>query len=156
MTRNHLVISLLTACLSTLLPAALSSAQAAETKPKAPTTATPAETTVYGSQLMTDKERTELRARMWAAQTDEERNRIQAEHHEAMKKRAQERGVTLADMPPSMPAGQKHHGGGMGPGGGMGAGKGMGACGASAPSCPASGPCTDAGQHCGKGSMKKH
>lgn len=155
MTRNQLAIGLLTACLSALLPATLISVQAAETKAKAPTAAAPAETTVYGSQLMTDKERTELRARMWAAQTDEERNRIQADHHEAMKKRAQERGVTLADMPPSMPAGQKHRGGGMGPSGGMGAGKGMGACGASAPSCPATGSCTDAGQHCGKGQMNK-
>jgi hypothetical protein len=70
---------------------------------------------VYGSQLMTQQERTAYRARMRAAKTQEERERIRAEHHEQMKARAKERGVTLPDEPPA-------RGGGMGPGGGMGGG----------------------------------
>jgi len=62
--------------------------------------------------LMTDKEHTLLRARLWAAQTDAERERIRAEQHEAMTKRAQDKGVTMPGM------------------------KGMAACSASAPACP--------------------
>ncbi|HYR25910.1 MAG TPA: hypothetical protein VEQ09_08765 [Aquabacterium sp.] len=54
---------------------------------------------VYGSQLMTDKERTQYRARMWAAQTPEERERIRSEHHEEMQRRAQAQGITLPDEP---------------------------------------------------------
>lgn len=138
MDRKQLLIGLLTASLSTLLPMALHGAQAAT--PKA-AEAMPASTEmpVYGSQLMSDSERTAFRARMWAAQSDEERNRIRAEHHEEMKKRAQAKGMTLPDMPPAMP-------GRPGSGPGMmrqGAGAAMPPCAASsasAPSCPASGP----------------
>ena len=46
---------------------------------------------IYGSQMMTSQERTEQRKKMRAAKTTEERERIRAEHHEAMKIRAQER-----------------------------------------------------------------
>lgn len=74
---------------------------------------------VYGSQLMTDQERNEYRSRMRAAKTDEERQRIRKEHHERMKIRAQEQGVTLPDEPPM-------RGKGMGPGPGMGQGMGQG------------------------------
>lgn len=63
---------------------------------------------VYGSQLMTQQERTEHRAKMRAAKTAEEREQIRKEHHEAMKERAKVRGVTLPDEPPA-------RGGGMGP-----------------------------------------
>ncbi len=73
---------------------------------------------IYGYQLMTPAERDEYRDRMRAAQSAEERQKIRAEHHAEMQKRAEERGVTLPDMP----AGR---GGGMGPGGGMGRGGGM-------------------------------
>lgn len=66
---------------------------------------------VYGSQLMTRKERSEHRAKMRAAKTSEEREQIRKEHHERMKERARERGVTLPDDPPA-------RGGGMGPPGG--------------------------------------
>ena len=69
---------------------------------------------IYGSQLMTQEERNEYRTKMRAAKTAEERERIRNEHHEQMKQRAMERGMTLPDMPPA--------GGGMGPGGGMGGG----------------------------------
>lgn len=64
---------------------------------------------VYGSQLMTRQERAEHRARMRAAKTAEEREQIRKEHHERMKKRAMERGVTIPDEPPP-------RGGGMGMG----------------------------------------
>ena len=74
---------------------------------------------IYGSQLMTPQERTEYRSRMRAAKTAEERERIRNEHHEQMKVRARERGVTLPDEPPSR--GMMAPGGGMG-GGGMGGG----------------------------------
>lgn len=72
---------------------------------------------VYGHQLMSREERMAYRQRMRAATSAEERERIRAEHHEQMKKRAKERGVTLPDEPPMRP-------GGMGPGPGMGGGMG--------------------------------
>ena len=83
---------------------------------------------VYGSQLMTQEERGAYRAKMRAAKTQEEREKVRAEHHEQMKARAKERGVTLPDAPPAMGGGMgpgggmSPEGGGMGPGGGMGGG----------------------------------
>ena len=79
---------------------------------------------IYGSQLMTQKERSAYRARMRAAKTVEEREQIRNEHHALMQQRAKERGVTLPDMPPAGggmmgPGGGMRQGGGMGPGGGM-------------------------------------
>ena len=82
-------------------------------------TQTQAQEQIYGSQLMTPQERTEYRSRMRAAKTVEERKKIRNEHHEQMKARAKERGITLPDMPPA-------GGAGMGPGGGMGPGAGGG------------------------------
>jgi len=69
---------------------------------------------IYGSQLMTVQERNEHRAKMRAAKTEQERERIRAEHHEQMKVRAKERGVTLPDVPPA----GRGPGTGPGPGGG--------------------------------------
>jgi hypothetical protein len=74
---------------------------------------------IYGSQLMTQEERMEYRNRMRNAKTLEEREQIRKEHHEQMKVRAQEKGVTLPDEPPA-------RGRGMGPGKGMGPGMGPG------------------------------
>jgi len=71
---------------------------------------------IFGHSLMTSQERTEYRNRMRAAKTAEERERIRAEHHEQMKVRAKERGVTLPDAPPA----------GRGPGTGPGSGPGNG------------------------------
>ena len=78
---------------------------------------------VYGSQMMTEQERNEYRARMQAAKTNEEREQIRMEHHELMKKRAKEQGLSMPDSPPPRRGGM---GGGMGPGmgDGMGGGKG--------------------------------
>ena len=108
----------LSALLVTLL-ASGSSVLAAEPVPEA----------MFGSQLMTEQERTVFRARMWAAESDEARAAIRAEHHEQMRARAQERGLTLPEVPPPRGAGMGP-GRGMGPGAGQGpgpgAGKGMG------------------------------
>ena len=96
---------------------------------------------MYGSQLMTPKERVEYRAKLRAAKTIQERERIRQEHHEEMMELAKKRGVTLPAVPPASGAGMgpgRMNGGagmgggaaGMGPGAGMmgtGAGGGMGA-----------------------------
>jgi hypothetical protein len=74
---------------------------------------TQAQEQIYGSQLMTVQERTEYQARMRAAKSVEAREKIRAEHHEAMQVRAREKGLTLPDEPPA-----RGMGGGMGPGGG--------------------------------------
>lgn len=82
---------------------------------------------IYGYQLMTRQERNEYRTRMRNAKTAEERERIRAEHHEQMQARAEERGVTLPDMPPAGRGPDSGYGGGMGPGsGGMGGAAGGG------------------------------
>ncbi|NMM26085.1 MAG: hypothetical protein HHJ12_02070 [Glaciimonas sp.] len=73
---------------------------------------------------MTPQERSEYRAKMFAVKTTEEREQIRKENHEAMKKRAAARGVTIPDELPARGTG-RGTGGGMGPGGGMGGG-GMG------------------------------
>lgn len=73
---------------------------------------------IYGSQMMTVQERNEYRNKMRAAKTAQERERIRAEHHEQMKVRAKERGMTLPDEPPAgRGPGMGPGGGGMGPGG---------------------------------------
>ncbi|MDP3125365.1 MAG: hypothetical protein Q8M84_06970, partial [Thiobacillus sp.] len=66
---------------------------------------------VYGSQLMTQQERTEYQAKMRNAKTSEEREQIRAQHHKEMQVRARQQGVTLPDEPPA-----RGMGGGMGPG----------------------------------------
>lgn len=80
---------------------------------------------IYGSQMMTQQERSEYQTRMRAAKTAEEREQIRQQHHEEMQARAKERGMTLPDEPPARGMGP---GGRMGPsGGGMGpSGDGMG------------------------------
>lgn len=85
---------------------------------------------IYGSELMTPRERTEYQARMRAAQTEQERAAIRQEHHKAMQARAKTQGKTLPDGPPADrghrmgPGGGAGSGGGMGPGGGKGTGPG--------------------------------
>ncbi|OYV40985.1 MAG: hypothetical protein B7Z83_00375, partial [Thiomonas sp. 20-64-5] len=53
--------------------------------------------TIYGSQLMTQKERREYRLQMREAKTAEQREHLRAEHHKQMQERAKERGVKLPD-----------------------------------------------------------
>jgi hypothetical protein len=103
------------------VPAGLMAAEPLIVAPKAPDVKQQAkeqvkeQEQVYGSQLMTQKERMEHRAQLRAAKTVQEREQIRKAHHEKMQLRAKEKGVTLPDMP-AMPAG----GGMMGPRGGMG------------------------------------
>ena len=126
MMKHKLMVSVLGAALS--LSAGL--ALAADTEPAKEKAQTQKQEKIYGSQLMTQQERTEYRARMRTAKTAEEREQIRKEHHEQMKERAKSRGVTLPDDPPARgggmgPGGMGPGGGGMGPGGGgMGPGGG--------------------------------
>jgi hypothetical protein len=77
---------------------------------------------IYGSQLMTAEERAEYQARMRAARTQAEREQIRREHHERMRQRATERGVTLPEEPPVQGGGMMRQDG-RGPAtGGRGAG----------------------------------
>lgn len=78
---------------------------------------------IYGSQLMTVQERAEYNTKLRAAKTEEAREKIRAEHHEAMEVRAREKGVAPPEAP-SAPG--MRSGGGMGSGSGTGAGGGRG------------------------------
>ena len=84
---------------------------------------------MYGSQLMTPQQRMEYRAKLRAAKTIQERERIRQEHHEEMMELAKKRGVTLPAVPPvggaGMGPGRMNGGAGMGPGR-MDGGAGMG------------------------------
>lgn len=88
--------------------------------------------TIYGSQLMSDQERIQYRARMRELATAEERERFRMEHHELMQARAQERGLRLPPDPPSQrgravqPGGNSGIGSGPGPAGPSPAGPGGG------------------------------
>jgi len=82
-----------------------------------------AQTQIYGSQLMTNTERTEYQSKMRTLKTDKERDAFRLDHHENMKVRAAEKGVTLPNTPQG--AGSKVDSGfGGGPGSGSGAGQG--------------------------------
>ena len=98
-------------------------------------------TPIYGSQLMSDPERSAYQTKMRSLKTDQAREAFRLEHHEEMKIRAAARGVTLPNDPPgkglgiqgSVPQGAGQGGatgksGGMGSaaGGGAGAGSGSG------------------------------
>ena len=90
---------------------------------------------IYGSQLMTQEERSAYRTQMRNAKTAQEREQIRKQHHEQMKVRAKEKGVTLPDEPPARGKGQGMGpgGGGMGPGNGSGVGPGGGGMGGMGP-----------------------
>ena len=82
-----------------------------------------AQVQIYGSQLMTAAERTEYQSKMRALKTDKERDAFRLDHHDKMKVRAAEKGVTLPSTPPAVGAGPKPNSG-LGVGTGMGAGQG--------------------------------
>jgi hypothetical protein len=107
------------ALLAAMLPAFGSVAYAADQDQDRDRLRTRDQDQIYGSQLMTQQERMEYSNRMRAAKTEQEREQIRQEHHERMKVRAKEKGVTLPDEPPA-------RGRGMGPGKGMGPGTGPG------------------------------
>ena len=108
---------LIMSALATALILSAGFAFAADQAPAQEQTQTKKQVQVYGSQLMTQQERAEYRAKMRAAKTAEEREQIRKEHHESMKARAKERGVTLPDDPPARGSGIGGNGG-MKPGGG--------------------------------------
>lgn len=72
---------------------------------------------VTGRQLMTRQEHEEFRNKMRSASSAEERQRIQKEHHERMKARAKERGLSIPEDPRADGMG-RGMGKGMGGGGG--------------------------------------
>lgn len=79
------------------LAAAMSAAFAQNAPAQTPAQkAAPAEAPIYGSQLMTPSERAEMRQKMQAAKTAEERTQLRNENHAKMVQRANESGVTLA------------------------------------------------------------
>lgn len=109
-----------------LLPGVALAATAEEKKP-APTkkqeqTKSQDQEVIYGRQLMTQKEMNEYRAKMRAAKTADEREKLRKAHHDKMAARAKERGVKIPDEPPA-------RGPGMGPGSGKGMGPGGGGMG---------------------------
>lgn len=76
---------------------------------------------IYGSQLMTEQERSDYRQQMRSKQTEQEREALRQEHHQRMVERARERGIQLPEEPPQGAGrGMGPGGGGMGPGGGRG------------------------------------
>ena len=56
-------------------------------------------TLIYGSQLMSDPERSAYQTKMRSLKTDQAREAFRLEHHEEMKIRATARGVTLPNEP---------------------------------------------------------
>lgn len=60
---------------------------------------TQTQTQIYGSQLMTDAERTEYHSKIRTLTTDKERDAFRSDHHDNMKIRAAEKGVTLPNAP---------------------------------------------------------
>lgn len=86
---------------------------------QAQTRAETQERAIYGSQLMTQQERTEYQQRMRELKTQEERDQFRKEHHTKMQERAKERGMKLPDDTPA-------RGQGAGPRSGAGGGTGGG------------------------------
>lgn len=59
----------------------------------------PGEAYLYGWQLMTGAERDLMHERLRRAQTEEERQQIQASHHQQIQERAKQQGYTLPEGP---------------------------------------------------------
>jgi hypothetical protein len=120
---NHRYLAAIAAAALTCV---LSAAVHADDPPSAP-----ASDVIYGRELMTEQEIAAQRQRMREATTEQERERIRAEHHAAMQQRAREMGVGIPEtMPPKANAGGKGRaqapGQGQGKGQGQGQGKGQG------------------------------
>ena len=87
---------------------------------------TQTQTQIYGSQLMTDAERAAFQTKMRSLKTTTERDAFRVEHHDQMKARAAEKGVTLPDAPMMNKSGKSQAAPGTGQGTGGGAGGGAG------------------------------
>lgn len=89
---------------------------------------------IYGSQMMTDRERNEYREKMRNAKTLKEQETIRSQHHDQMKERGKSRGMMLPDEPPARGLGNgpgssspgRSGAGSGGPGGGGPGGPGLG------------------------------
>ena len=79
---------------------------------------------IYGSQLMSHAERSEYQSKIRLLKTDKDRDAFRLDHHEKMKVRAAEKGITLPAVPPGAGPGTKT---GTGIGTGTGTGTGVGA-----------------------------
>jgi len=81
---------------------------------------------VFGWQMMSDDERQAYRQKMRQLETERERETYRLEHHEMMRERARQMGLTLPETPGPHGQGGMAPGGqrGMGPGGGGGGGGG--------------------------------
>ena len=62
---------------------------------------------IPGSQLMTSEEREQYRQRMAAAKSDEEREKLRAEHYKAMNQRARLYGLRLPESPSTTVSGPR-------------------------------------------------
>jgi hypothetical protein len=62
---------------------------------------------VYGSQLMTQQEKTEIQSKMRAAKTSAEKEQIRKDNHLRMQERAKEQGVILSTRKPNRGSGRK-------------------------------------------------
>jgi hypothetical protein len=81
-----------------VLASATAPARAADqSKPPAHAQRSMRSDSMCGAHMMTPQERATHRERMHQAATQDERDRIQREHHEAMRARAKERGVDLRE-----------------------------------------------------------
>ena len=87
---------------------------------------TQTQTQIYGSQLMSDAERAAFQTKMRSLKTTAERDAFRVEHHDQMKARAAEKGVTLPDAPMMNKSGKSQAAPGTGQGTGGGAGGGTG------------------------------
>ena len=76
---------------------------------------------IYGSQLMSNAERSEYHSKLRSHKTDKDRDAFRLDHHEKMKVRAAEKGITLPVVPLGGGSGTKT---GAGIGTGVGAGQG--------------------------------
>ncbi len=125
---NSILLTVMLAMVGGAAPLVPSVSVAAEQEPSQMQTQKQAKEKIYGSQLMTRKERAEHRSKMRSLKTQEERDAYRLEHHKKMQERAKGKGMTLPDEPPATGmgmGGMRQGGGGMGPGGGgMGPGGG--------------------------------
>ena len=74
------------------------------------------QTPIFGSQLMTRAERTAYQTKMRSLKTTAEKDAFRLEHHELMKVRAAEKGITLPDAPMTGKGTQGQTGAGTGQG----------------------------------------
>jgi len=65
----------------------------------------PAKEQVYGSQVMTQKERAAHRAKIGTAKTAEEKEKVRAEEHARLKERAEQQGKVMPENPPAKAGG---------------------------------------------------